>query len=249
MNFKRQYYTVENATNTSKDRFHHVVCLASSTIGRMELFRTNAMEWTPWVCWNSSDFSTIQGSILHVSSFSFVCSSGFDAVILKVWTNQILHSQSVQDERRTLRSKEDVTLFIYDKSVDEKKPFIVSKSEHRRYTVVCPHDYCTFKVSFYQRIDGVFYITKSWPHTCDSLSPAKRRIWIASKAKEALLEKPSVTPSEVMDLVKKKHKITIDLATLSVPLRRVRLHARGGTLSFGHIASVFEILSSTNEGT
>ena len=148
----------------------------------------------------------------------------------------------MQDERLTLRTKEDVKLFICDKSVREKKPFIVSKSEHRRYTVVCPHDYCTFKMSFYQRIDGVFYITKSWPHTCDSLSPAKRRIWIASKAKEALLEKPSVTPSEMRDLLKKKHRITIDLATLSVTLRRVRLDARGGTISFGHIASFFEIL-------
>ena len=104
-------------------------------------------------------------------------------------------------------------------------------------------------MSFYQRIDGVFHFTKSWPHTCDSLSPAKRRIWITSKAKEALLEKPSVTPSEMRDLLKKKHRITIDLATLSVTLRRVRLDARGGTISFGHIASFFEILSSTNEGT
>ena len=102
---------------------------------------------------------------------------------------------------------------------------------------------------FYLRIDGVFYVRKNRPHTRDSLSPAKRSIWIVSKAKDALLERPSVTPSEMRDLVKKKHKITIDLATLSVPLRRVRLHARGGTLSFGHIASVFEILSSTNEGT
>ena len=51
------------------------------------------------------------------------------------------------------------------------------------------------------------------------------------------------------DLLKKKHNITIDLATLSVTLRSIRIDARGGTVSFGHIASFLETLSSVNEGT
>ena len=75
----------------------------------------------------------------------------------------------MQVETHSLRSKDDVKLFVCDKCVREKKPFIDSKIEHGRYTVVCPHDYCTFKMSFYQRIDGVFHITKDCPRTCDSL--------------------------------------------------------------------------------
>ena len=101
---------------------------------------------------------------------------------------------------------------------------------------------------FYLRIDS-FPQHERGPHFCDSLSFAKRRIWIASKAKEAIIDQPSVTPSEMRDILKKKHKITIDLATLSGTWRNIRNDAQGWAVFFWHIATFFENLSSVNEGT
>ena len=69
---------------------------------------------------------------------------------------QTIPSFMASDTPQYLRSKEDVKLFVCDKSVLLKKPIVVVKSEYRRFLVACPEPGCSFSLKFYQRIDGVF---------------------------------------------------------------------------------------------
>ena len=72
---------------------------------------------------------------------------------------QIMHV----DLPHCLRSKDEVKLFVCEKSVSFKKPFVILKSESRRFSVACPEASCSFSLKFYQRADCVFHVVESTP--------------------------------------------------------------------------------------
>ena len=56
----------------------------------------------------------------------------------------------------TFTSKKDAKFFIADKSVREKKPFVVERSDPRRLEVVCPVEGCLFRLNVRARKDDLF---------------------------------------------------------------------------------------------
>ena len=74
-------------------------------------------------------------------------------------------------------SKALAKMFVAEKSIKEKKPFKVSRSNPRRYEVVCVEKSCLFRLNIRAKIDDVFYITKTrHEHTCDILSPTFKKM-------------------------------------------------------------------------
>ena len=47
-----------------------------------------------------------------------------------------------------------------------------------------------------------FHIIESIPHTCDSVFPTLRRVWVISKSMEIVRENPTISVSGVRDLIK-----------------------------------------------
>ena len=80
-----------------------------------------------------------------ISLFHSSIRLGFDVGKIKTRTQQIVHSPVNAGWNDSLRSKEDVKLFVCIKCVLEKKPFIDSKREHRLNTLVCPHGFARSK--------------------------------------------------------------------------------------------------------
>ena len=68
----------------------------------------------------------------------------------------------------TLRfgSKREAKLYVAEKSVAEKKPFRVVRSDSERFEVVCPEKGCLFKLNIRVQKDVHFHVTRSsHPHT------------------------------------------------------------------------------------
>ena len=126
------------------------------------------------------------------------------------------------NEPQYLRTKQDVKLFVCNKSVLLKKPFLISKSELRRVSVVCPEEGCEFAMHFFQRLDGVFILCHVRIHTCDAIRPTIRLVWVIAKAKEILRERPKITVSELRDCLKQRHEVDVDTMIVSLALRDVK---------------------------
>ena len=90
-------------------------------------------------------------------------------------------------------SKADVKLFVTSQSVRDKKPFHIVKSAYGRFTAVCPLKFCSFKIRFYQPLDGLFHASVIRPHTCRPSRPTIKMIWVVSKTRELLRETPAIT--------------------------------------------------------
>ena len=65
--------------------------------------------------------------------------------------------------------------FLAAKSVADKKPLRVKKSDPSRLDVVCEIQTCTFKLNVVSGHDGLFHISKSIPHSCNSVTPTLQK--------------------------------------------------------------------------
>ena len=52
-------------------------------------------------------------------------------------------------------SKRDVISFVLETSVCDKKPFVVTRSDARRFAVECPDSTCDFILAFFRSDDGL----------------------------------------------------------------------------------------------
>ena len=148
----------------------------------------------------------------------------------------------------SLPSKADVKLFVTSQSVRDKKPFHIVKSAYGRFTAVCPLKSCSFKISFYQRLDGMFHASEIRPHTCRPSRPTIKMIWVVSKTRELLRETPAITASQISSRLKSDHGVNVDLMMLNRAIREAKLCSKM-TFSFGCLRSFLESLTSLNPGT
>ena len=72
-------------------------------------------------------------------------------------------------------SKDEVKRFVQEKSVTEKKPFKIHKTEPKRFVVKCPNDGCPFKLFFSGNDGGVFELVEETKHACQSNIPTIKR--------------------------------------------------------------------------
>ena len=127
-----------------------------------------------------------------------------------------------RDPEHTLRTKEDVKLFISEKSVREKNPFTVVKSEHRRFAAVCPNNHCQFKMCFFQRLDGCFHVSDQKPHTCKDVFPTIKRVWVVAKVRDLLRAAPTITASQIVDRLKEAYGVDVEKMMLNQAIHEVK---------------------------
>ena len=133
-------------------------------------------------------------------------------------------------------SKRAVKLYIAGKSVREKKPFSIERSDSQRCDVVCPVDGCLYKINIRLRKDGMYHITKtSCEHTCDSFSPTLKRSWIISEIVKLLSEKTAITVAMISDCFRSSFGIEVPIAMLERCTRQAKNKMLEGKTSFGKV--------------
>ena len=127
------------------------------------------------------------------------------------------------------------------------KPFVVSRSDHRRFVVECSDPACDFILSFYRSDDGLFRIHFDVDHSCDLYVPNIKRRWLLEKVRFLMSTRTTITPREVIDWVHEKY----GFYPQDNIVRRVICDARKGGFGdkqpFGTIASFFDELKRVND--
>ena len=72
-------------------------------------------------------------------------------------------------------SKTLVKIFVCEKSVEEKKPFVLDKSEPGRVVVKCSKKHCAFKMIFHGVDAGAYQLDEEVQHTCQCFVPTIKR--------------------------------------------------------------------------
>ena len=152
------------------------------------------------------------------------------------------------DADHGLRSKEDVKIFVAEKSVREKKPFTVVKSEHRRFVAICPNDNCQFRLCFFQRIDGCFHVSEERPHTCKDVFPTIRRVWVVSKVREILLGAPTITASQIVDRLRESFGVDVDKMMLNRAIHEVKNNSPDRVILLGESVLSRKLFPRPREG-
>ena len=145
-------------------------------------------------------------------------------------------------------SKDQVVSFVMERSMVEGKPFIVTRSDSRRFVVQCPDIACDFIISFYQSTDGFFRIHFEVDHTCELYVPNIKRKWLAEKVQILLSERRTITPREVVDWVHEKYGFYPRKNMVSRVICEVKKGAFGDKSPFGVIRSFFEEMKVVNGG-
>ena len=99
-------------------------------------------------------------------------------------------------------TKKAVTLFVCDKSVQEKKPFTIARSEKKRLVVTCPEPKCMFRMSFFKQADGHFHqVGEARTHSCDAVLPTVKRSWLRERARELFQERGRLSEADFEDIL------------------------------------------------
>ena len=99
--------------------------------------------------------------------------------------------------------------FLAAKSVADKKPFRVKKSDPSRLDVVCEIQTCTFQLNIVSDHEGLFHISKSIPHSCNSVNPTLKKSWICLKISEMFPDNPRITTDELFAFFKREFGINV----------------------------------------
>ena len=146
-------------------------------------------------------------------------------------------------------SKKDIRRFVQAKSVAEKKPFKITKTEPMRYVVKCTKDCCRFKLLFRGNDLGVFELVEERAHTCISHVGTVKREWVRERVNDILNSKPKVTPEELSQAIRDEFHVTVKRKMISNALADVKRTRSDVGDSFGLTASFLEALKGKNEGT
>ena len=147
-------------------------------------------------------------------------------------------------------TKRDAKMFVAEKSIREKKPFVVDRSDTRRYEVVCPVKGCLFRISIRARKDDRFHVTKALhEHTCDSVAPTIKLSWLRSKAMGLLVRKPTITVQELSDWFRLSFGLEVSLPVLERCTRQAKDQILSDAASFGTIRSFLRAFESLNPGS
>ena len=97
----------------------------------------------------------------------------------------------------TFKTLQDAKEYLAARSIVEKKPFRVKKSDPTRLDVVCQHPTCTFQINIVSDHEGLFYISKSRPHSCNAVNPTIKKSWVCLRISEILPENPRMTTNDL----------------------------------------------------
>ena len=141
-------------------------------------------------------------------------------------------------------NKRQVKLYVCSKSVEDKKPFAVVKTDPSRYQVRCTQRGCSFKRSFFKQLDGQFHVAEEREHSCDSVFPTVKRLWVCEAARELVQEKGRITPSELSVFLVKKYGVRVDKMMLSNAVADARKTNEHETSPFGLVADFLNAVST-----
>ena len=131
-----------------------------------------------------------------------------------------------------------------------KKPFCVVRNEYRRYSVQCRNEECEFFMSFFQKIDGFFYLVDERHHTCDDVFPTIKKVWVAWKVGMVLNERRNISPSELAQwFFFEKYAIDVERTMLTRAIRNAKVLAAFERAPFGTLRPFLEALARVNQGT
>ena len=88
--------------------------------------------------------------------------------------------------------KQEAVVWIEDKNVVDKKPFIFLRSSNDRFMVVCTTEGCCYKINVRKREDDLFHVSSYHEHTCTNIFAKLTTNWVRTKAKELLANNSSV---------------------------------------------------------
>ena len=146
-------------------------------------------------------------------------------------------------------SKKDVKLFVCSKSVADKKPFVVERSNSKRHIVTCKADCCSFRMSFFKRADGLFHLVEERPHSCNCLKPTVKKVWLRREAKEFMKEFGRLSPKELAEKFLTVFKIAVDDVVIRRALNEDKEEESQTIAAFGLVEDFLDTLSSFNNGT
>ena len=142
-----------------------------------------------------------------------------------------------QDVPLRLQTKQDVLIYVSQKSVQEKRPFKIQKSEPNRFCVVCTVTGCPFYILFKNNIDGWSPIRKSKEHSCVPSLPTVKKEWVKFKIFELFGSKEMPSAKDLLNLF----HVTFGVEVTESMMKTARIEAKKELtehkLSFGLVGS------------
>ena len=127
------------------------------------------------------------------------------------------------------------------KSVTEKRPFKIYKTERKRYVVKCTKERCCFKLLFRWSVQGFFELVEEQAHTCISHVATIKREWVRERVNDILNRKPKVKPDELVQTIRDEFHVTVKRKMISNELADVKRTRSEEGDSFGLIASFLDV--------
>ena len=149
----------------------------------------------------------------------------------------------------SIKSLEDTKLFIAARSVSEKKPFKVLKSDPSRFDVVCIEKFCSFKVNVAADHEGLFFISKECPHSCSSNEPTIKKAWVCWIMTEVLSDFPSIQTRELERYFKLTYKVDVPQQMIVKAKCALKKSTQERAESFGKIKSFLCNFVEANAGS
>lgn len=149
----------------------------------------------------------------------------------------------------TFKTLQDAKEYLAARSIVEKKPFRVKKSDPTRLDVVCQHPTCTFQINIVSDHEGLFYISKSRPHSCNAVNPTIKKSWVCLRISEILPENPHMTTNDLFTHFKLMFGVDVPKQMLVKAKCSVKKTTRESAASFGKVKSFFELFVETNVGS
>ena len=147
-------------------------------------------------------------------------------LLQRLGLHQFVHFSVDMDpppEPHPFDTKHEAKLFVAEKSIREKKPFKVVRSDARRFEIVCPVEGCAYKLNIRARKDDKFYVTKKGRgHTCRSVSPTIKKVWLRSKIAEMIAESETITTPQLSDCFRLRFGLDVKLHILEKCYRQAK---------------------------
>ena len=146
-------------------------------------------------------------------------------------------------------SKKQLKAFVCAKSVADKKPFRVLKSDSIKYVVVCTVEGCKFHMSLAKNVDDIFHLVHAEKHDCDSVLPTIKRSWVSEQAAALLEDNKRLTVGDLKDFLRVTFGVTPDGVLLANALTDAKRLLAKVKPPFGLVSSFLGALALQNEGT
>ena len=146
--------------------------------------------------------------------------------------------------------KKAVKVHVCSVSIETKQPFVIERSEPKRFVVRCPEGKaCQFKMSFYKQADGMFHVAEHTAHSCDSVQATVTRLWVCERAKEMMAERGKIVKTELQDRIRETFRVNVDDTLLANAVAQAKRELLGPNSTFGLVEDFLVTLRQSNVGT